>query len=112
MTRSDRGGRNRAAPPHIPEIAGPEAIMPKFILEIVECPECAAPAEVADRFLLDSTDGPIEHAIVRCVVRHRFTVLAERLASSPATCPGAGGGSPAQDRGRRADAGRPRHHQR
>jgi hypothetical protein len=27
-------------------------------------PECAAPAEVVDRFVLESTDGPIEHAIV------------------------------------------------
>jgi hypothetical protein len=76
--------------------------MPKFILEIVECPECAAPAEVVDRFLLDSTDGPIEHAIVRCVVRHRLTVLVERLASSSATCPGASGDAPVQDRERRA----------
>jgi hypothetical protein len=44
-------------------------------------PECAAPAEVVDRFVLESTDGPIEHAIVLCVLRHRFTVLVERLVS-------------------------------
>jgi hypothetical protein len=42
-------------------------------------PECAAPAEVVDRFVLESTDGPIEHAIVLCVLRHRFTVLVEGL---------------------------------
>jgi hypothetical protein len=34
--------------------------MPKFTLEIVNCPECTAPAEVADRFVLESTDGPIK----------------------------------------------------
>lgn len=50
-------------------------------LEIVGCPECAAPAEVADRFVLESTDGPIEHAFVTCTERHRFTVLVERMAS-------------------------------
>jgi hypothetical protein len=49
-------------------------------VEIVECPECTNPAEVVNQFVLESTDGPIEHAIVLCVLRHRFTVLAERLA--------------------------------
>jgi hypothetical protein len=50
-------------------------------LELVGCPECGAPAEVVERFVLDSTDGPIEHATVRCADRHRFTVLVERLTS-------------------------------
>jgi len=44
-------------------------------LELVGCPECAAPAEVVDRFTLDSTDGPVEHVRVRCVLRHQFTIL-------------------------------------
>jgi len=43
------------------------------------CPQCAAPAEITDRFVLDSTDGPVEHVTVSCVRRHRFTMLAERL---------------------------------
>jgi hypothetical protein len=55
--------------------------MQEFTLKIVECPECTAPAEVVDRFVLESTDGPIEHAIVLCVIRHRLTVLVERLVS-------------------------------
>jgi hypothetical protein len=50
-------------------------------IDLVGCPACAAPAEVVDRFVLQSTDGPIEHAIVTCAARHRFTVLAERLAT-------------------------------
>jgi hypothetical protein len=33
-------------------------------LDIIACPECGAPAEVVDRFALDSTDGPIEHLTV------------------------------------------------
>lgn len=35
--------------------------MPKFTFEIVDCPECTAPAEVVDRFVFESTNGPIEH---------------------------------------------------
>jgi len=61
-------------------------------LELVGCPACAAPAEVVDRYVLGSTDGPIEHATVVCAVRHRFTVLVERLATHAA----------GSERGRRA----------
>lgn len=50
-------------------------------LDVVGCPECAAPAEVVDRFVLESTAGPLEHAVVACARRHRFTVLVERLQS-------------------------------
>jgi hypothetical protein len=49
--------------------------------DLVGCPACEAPAEVVDRYVLESTDGPIEHATVVCAVRHRFTVLVERLAT-------------------------------
>jgi hypothetical protein len=49
--------------------------------DLVGCPACAAPAEVIDRYVLESTDGPIEHATVMCALRHRFTVLVERLAT-------------------------------
>jgi hypothetical protein len=41
-------------------------------LDLVGCPACGAPAEVVDRYVLESTDGPIEHATVA------FTVLVER----------------------------------
>jgi hypothetical protein len=61
-------------------------------LDLVGCPACAAPAEVVDRYVLGSTDGPIEHATVVCAVRHRFTVLVERLATHAA----------GSERGRRA----------
>jgi len=50
-------------------------------LELVGCPSCGALAEIVERFVLDSTDGPIEHATVLCTDRHRFTVLVERLAT-------------------------------
>jgi hypothetical protein len=41
-------------------------------LDLVVCPECFTPAEVVDRFALAGTDGPVEHAKVRCVARHWF----------------------------------------
>ena len=50
-------------------------------LDLVGCPACAAPAEVVERYVLPSTDGPIEHATVLCSERHRLTVLVERLAT-------------------------------
>jgi hypothetical protein len=53
----------------------------KSTLDLVEFPECAAPAEVVERFVLESTDGQIEHASVLCVLLRRFTVLADRLGS-------------------------------
>ena len=41
-------------------------------LDLVVCPECAAPAEVADRFDLGSTDGRREHVKIQCLGRHWF----------------------------------------
>lgn len=38
------------------------------------CPECDGPAEIRQRFVLESTDGPIEHATVGCVRRRWFTL--------------------------------------
>ena len=36
------------------------------------CPECGALAEVQWRAVMEGTDGPVEHAKVRCVRRHWF----------------------------------------
>ena len=41
-------------------------------MDMTTCPECGVPAEVRDRHVLTSTDGPIEHARVRCVAGHCF----------------------------------------
>lgn len=41
-------------------------------LDLAVCPECAAPAEVVDRFTLPGTDGPVEHVKVACLARHWF----------------------------------------
>lgn len=41
-------------------------------VQLTRCPECGAPAEIERRTVLESTDGPVEHAKVRCVLRHTF----------------------------------------
>jgi hypothetical protein len=45
-------------------------------LELTSCPDCGHPAEVVDRFLLQSTDGATEHVKTRCITGHWFTTPA------------------------------------
>jgi hypothetical protein len=42
---------------------------------VIPCPDpvCPAPARVVDRFVLESTDGPIEHVKTYCHNGHGFT---------------------------------------
>jgi hypothetical protein len=54
---------------------------------LTTCPECTAPAEVTRRFVLESTDGPIEHATVMCISRHWFTLPLVALTSNLAAIP-------------------------
>lgn len=39
-----------------------------------DCPECKAPAELLARWAWDSTDGPIEHVKIQCVLGHWFAM--------------------------------------
>ena len=55
------------------------------MIETTSCPLCAAPAEVLDRYALESTDGPVEHVSVVCVRRHRFLMPAAGLPLETAT---------------------------
>ncbi len=41
-------------------------------LDLTTCPECALPAEVLHRSTLQSTEGPVEHVKLQCVVGHWF----------------------------------------
>lgn len=41
-------------------------------MDTTTCPECGLLAEVEWRAVLESTDGPIEHAKIRCTQRHWF----------------------------------------
>ena len=49
-------------------------------MELTVCPECTEPAEVEWRAVLESTDGPVEHAKVLCVRRHWFLLPTASLA--------------------------------
>lgn len=58
------------------------------MIDTTTCPECGELSEVQDRHVLDSTDGPVEHAKVMCIRRHWFllpvsTLVAERESPSP-----------------------------
>ncbi|MBM6399259.1 hypothetical protein [Phycicoccus sonneratiae] len=60
-------------------------------MDTSRCPECGLIAEVLDRVVLESTDGPVEHAHVRCVARHRFWLpVAYLVAGGVAESSGAG----------------------
>ena len=43
------------------------------------CPQCGAPAEITERFWLDSTDGPIQHLKIGCLSKHWLIPLAEMV---------------------------------
>ena len=53
------------------------------MIDLTVCPECGQPAEVLWRTVLDSTDGPIEHAKVLCVRAHGFFLPVESLPEVP-----------------------------
>ena len=43
------------------------------------CPQCGSAAVVVERFVLESTDGPQEHARTACPRGHRFVLSIEAL---------------------------------
>jgi len=55
--------------------------------ELIACPEpnCAVPAGVVDRFVLASTDGPVELVRTWCLEGHGFTQGVDALAAWPVT---------------------------
>jgi hypothetical protein len=56
----------------------PDLVHPDMDLELTNCPECGAPAEIIDRFVLSSSEGPVEHVKTRCVTGPWFVVPAAR----------------------------------
>ena len=64
--------------------------------EPIACPQCSAPAQIAERFWLDSTAGRVEHLRTSCVNNHWLTPLAETLAGTqPDPTPAAAAAVPA-----------------
>ena len=55
-----------------------------MLLQLTACPDasCRVPAEITDRFVLGSTDGPIEYVRTYCLQRHVFTVPTARTAGT------------------------------
>ena len=51
-------------------------------MDTTTCPECGAIAEVEWRVTVESTDGPVEHAKVRCLGRHWFLLPVASLAAA------------------------------
>ena len=62
-------------------------------MELTTCPECGAPAQIEQRHVLESTDGPIEHAKIRCVSRHWFFLPVAALSRPPGAPVAAGPGA-------------------
>jgi hypothetical protein len=50
-------------------------------MDLTTCPECGNAAEILWRDVLESSDGPVEHAKVVCVDRHWFLMPVASLAS-------------------------------
>jgi hypothetical protein len=55
--------------------------------DTIPCPQCGAPAQVTERFWLDSTDGPIEHLKMGCLSKHWRTPLAAMVQAEPVATP-------------------------
>jgi hypothetical protein len=57
-------------------------------MDVTGCPEpgCNLPAEILDRAILESTDGPIEHARIACLGGHRFLMPIEMLPERAVLC--------------------------
>jgi hypothetical protein len=53
--------------------------------ELVACPEpdCRAPAEILDDWLLDSPDGPVPNVKTLCLGGHMFAMIAPAVVKPP-----------------------------
>jgi hypothetical protein len=51
---------------------------------LLDCPACGLPAEIVDRFTLEGSPHPVEHAKIVCLAGHWFTPVVE---SSPSAKP-------------------------
>jgi hypothetical protein len=47
-------------------------------MNLTTCPECSELAEIQWRAVVDSVDGPVEHAKIFCVRRHWFLLPVAR----------------------------------
>jgi hypothetical protein len=54
---------------------------------VISCPQpsCGLSAQIVDRWIWDSTDGPVEHVKTCCPNDHWFTPALETLTIHPTT---------------------------
>jgi hypothetical protein len=73
QTSSHPSGADAAlTPPDTWRAGDPTAPRPGAVMAFVTCPGCGEIAEVVDRFVLPSTDGPVEHVRTQCLHGHWF----------------------------------------
>jgi hypothetical protein len=76
-------------------LAEPDYLADRFDLQdwavpqLTPCPQCGLPAEIRERFWLQSTDGPIDHVALSCIDGHHFRMAADRL-PTPVLTPAGG----------------------
>jgi hypothetical protein len=81
------------------------------MLDIIARSQCGAPAEIVERFWLDSTDGPIQHLKTTCLSKHWLTLRAATVHQQrPATRSPADGAAELTGRGAADGARHPRGH--
>jgi hypothetical protein len=49
------------------------------MIDFTTCPECGLIAEVIQRYVLQSTGGPVEHVRTQCAAGHYFNMPAASL---------------------------------
>jgi hypothetical protein len=49
------------------------------VIDFTTCPDCGLVAEVIQRYVLRSTDGPVEHLRIHCAGGHYFNMPAASL---------------------------------
>jgi hypothetical protein len=77
-------------------LADGPAARDSVVPQLTPCPQCGMPAEITDRFCLDSTDGPIEHVALSCIDGHHFRMAADRLPAPPLAPPSGSGAAKAE----------------
>ena len=77
--------------------------------DTIPCPQCGAPAQITERFWLDSTGGAIEHLKTGRLSKHWLTPLADTVQVEQVATPGSRPGGAAELTGPDA-AGGPAEH--
>jgi hypothetical protein len=67
------------APDHAGVVTGEAPHDTQEEVTVISCPDCRVPAKITERFSLPSTDGPVDHIVLRCAVGHHFRMPTDGL---------------------------------